>query len=139
VRKRRILIIDDNPSMRSILRLSIENSQFTVCGEAEDGLKGIEKAKETSPDVILLDFSMPRMNGEEAAPILKKLLPKVPIILFTTHDDSALKALAAAKSVDQVLPKPTSITQLLNCLGSVLPLSPMAVCALPSVLSWLRH
>ena len=137
MRKRRVLIIDDNASMRSILRLLIENDQFTVCGEAEDGLRGIEKAKETSPDVILLDFAMPKMNGAEAAPILKNLLPNVPIILFTMYDESVGKTLAASKSVDRVLPKPATMKQLLDCIGSVLPLSPVAVCATSRVLSWL--
>jgi DNA-binding NarL/FixJ family response regulator len=136
VRKKRILIIDDNAAMRSVLQLSIENSQFMVCGEAEDGLKGIEKAKETSPDLILLDFSMSNMNGAEAAPILKKLLPTVPIILFTMHDESVGKALASAKLVDRVFPKPASITQLLDAIRNLLALGPLAVCAVSGVLSW---
>ena len=136
--KKRILIIDDNAAMRSVLRSSLENDQFTVCGEAEDGLKGIEKAKRTSPDLILLDFSMPKMTGAQAAPILKKLLPAVPIILFTMHDESVNKALAMAMLVDRVLPKPASVTQLLDCICNLLQLTPLAVCAVSSLLSWFR-
>ena len=136
VSAKRILIIDDSASMRSALRGLIENDRFTVCGEAEDGLKGIEKAKETSPDLILLDFSMPKMNGAEAAFILKKLSPNVPIILFTTHDQAVGQALAASSSVDRVLPKPASITQLLDCMSSLLPLTPLAICAVSGMLSW---
>ena len=136
--KKRILIIDDNAAMRSVLRSSLENDQFTVCGEAEDGLKGIEKAKRTSPDLILLDFSMPKMTGAQAAPILKKLLPAVPIILFTMYDESVNKALAMAMLVDRVLPKPASVTQLLDCICNLLQLTPLAVCAVSSLLSWFK-
>jgi len=69
--------------MRSALRKFLEDEQFTVCGEVEDGLIGIEKAKELSPDLVFLDFSTPGMNGAEAASILKRAVPNVPIILFT--------------------------------------------------------
>jgi two-component system, chemotaxis family, chemotaxis protein CheY len=139
VHKKRILIIDDNAAMRSVLRRSIENDQFIVCGEAEDGMKGIEKAKETCPDLILLDFSMPKMNGADAAPILKKLLPNVPIILFTMHEEMVSKALAAAMCVDRVLPKPSSLTDLLDCMRTLLRFSPLAICAASSILSWFRN
>jgi two-component system response regulator NreC len=56
-----------------------------VCGEAEDGLDAIEKARILNPDLIVLDLSMPRMNGLTAAPRLRALLPDIPIILFTMH------------------------------------------------------
>ena len=119
--KKRILIIDDSAMMRSALRKFLEDEQFTVCGEAEDGLIGIEKAKELSPDLIFLDFSMPGMNGAEVAPILKRVLPKVPIILFTMHEQYIGKTLAASHSVDRVLPKPSDLSQILNCIRSLLP------------------
>jgi len=121
VDKKRILIIDDSAMMRSALRKFLEDEQFTVCGEAEDGLIGIEKAKELSPDLIFLDFSMPGMNGAEVAPILKRVLPKVPIILFTMHEQYIGKTLAASHSVDRVLPKPSDLSQILNCIRSLLP------------------
>ena len=123
--KKRILVIDDNPSIRSLLRLLIESDeQFTVCGDADDGVKGIEKAKETSPDLILLDLSMPNMNGAEAASILKRILPHVPIILFTMHKDSFGKALAAAVHVDRVIAKPDGMSPLLESMRDALGLTP---------------
>jgi DNA-binding NarL/FixJ family response regulator len=63
---------------------------------------------------------MPRMNGAEAAPILKKLMPHVPIILFTMHEDSVGKALAAAMGVDRVIAKPDGMTRLIECMSNVL-------------------
>ena len=119
--KKRILIIDDSAMMRSALRKFLEDEQFTVCGEAEDGLIGIEKAKELSPDLVFLDFSTPGMNGAEAASILKRAVPNVPIILFTMHDQYVGKILAASHSVDRVLPKPSDLSQILNCIRSLLP------------------
>jgi DNA-binding NarL/FixJ family response regulator len=103
---------------------------FTVCGEAEDGQAAIEKAKHLSPDLILLDFSMPRMNGGQAAPILKKILPDVPIILFTLDEDSVNQALAAAICVDRVMAKSDGMKALVPCMRDVLgmgPKSPNAV------------
>jgi two-component system, chemotaxis family, chemotaxis protein CheY len=122
--QKRILIIDDNPSIRSLLRSLIESDgQFAVCGDAEDGVKGIEKAKQVSPDLILLDLAMPNMNGAEAAPILKRILPRVPIILFTMHQDSVGKALAAAVRVDRVIAKPDGMSRLLECIRDLLGLT----------------
>ena len=83
----RILIVDDLPEMRKLIRTYIEEeTDFCVCGEAIDGLDAINKAKHLKPDLIILDASMPRMNGIEAAPKLKELLPETVIILFTFHE-----------------------------------------------------
>ena len=70
-----ILIVDDHKYVRQPVRNFLENQGYDVCGEAVDGYDAIEKAQELKPDLILLDMSMPRMNGIDAAPRLKKLLP----------------------------------------------------------------
>ena len=76
---KRILIVDDLPELRKLIRAFLEEELgFHVCGEAIDGFDAIEKAKDLKPDLIVLDLSMPRMNGLEAAPRLKKILPKTP-------------------------------------------------------------
>lgn len=83
---KRILIVDDLPQIRKLMRAYLEEETDTsVCGEAIDGFDAIEKAQNLKPDLIILDASMPRMNGIEAAPKLKKLLPETAIILFTFH------------------------------------------------------
>ena len=102
----RILIVDDNASMRHVMRTLLESSSaLEICGEAVDGVDAIEKAKQLNPDLILLDLSMPRMNGAEVASVLKPRMPDVPIILFTAFDEVMDKSLAAALGVDLVLPK----------------------------------
>jgi CheY-like chemotaxis protein len=80
--KKRILIVDDHPSMRFLIRSLVENDDFTVCDLAADGVEAIEKAKQLQPDLILLDFAMQRMTGGEVAVILKGRMPHIPIILF---------------------------------------------------------
>src|ERR1700692_4378898 len=81
-----ILIVDDNlPIRKSIRRFLESETDFEVCGEAVDGLDAIEKARELNPDLIILDLSMPRMNGAAAASVLKRTMPHVPIILFTMY------------------------------------------------------
>jgi CheY-like chemotaxis protein len=80
-----VLIVDDNPTVRTHIRTQLEASGLEVCGEAIDGLDAVEKAPLLKPDLIILDLSMPRMNGIEAARLLSKLCPDAPIILYTLH------------------------------------------------------
>ncbi len=106
-----ILVVDDNANIRHLLRTYVDSNGFTVCGEAENGAQAIEKAKELQPALILLDLTMPVMTGTEAAPILKRTIPNVKIILFTLHADGN-KRLAATVGVDLALAKSDSIKKL---------------------------
>lgn len=108
-----ILIVDDYASIRQLLRSFVEtNTGFEVCGEAENGGDAIEKAKELQPDLVLLDMTMPGMNGAEAAPIIKRLLPQVKIILFTIHTDGVNHALASTLGIDLAISKTEGIKNL---------------------------
>jgi YesN/AraC family two-component response regulator len=108
-----ILIVDDNATIRGLLRSFVEtNTGFEVCGEAENGPDGIQKAKELQPDLVLLDMTMPGMLGTEAAPFLKRLQPQVKIILFTLHTDGVNQALASTFDIDIVLSKTDIIANL---------------------------
>ena len=70
-----MLIVDDNAFIRqSLCELFKREADFEVCGEAENGKNAIEKARELHPDLIVLDLSMPIMNGFAAARVLKRLL-----------------------------------------------------------------
>src|ERR1700730_13608966 len=118
--KKRVLLTDDHASIRYLLRRLIETDQFTVCGEAANGGEAILKAAALAPDLILLDFVMPGMNGGETARTLKTLMPLIPIILFTLDEDSVNEALAVTMGVDAVLAKPDAALHLLDCMRSVL-------------------
>jgi DNA-binding NarL/FixJ family response regulator len=105
-RPNRILIVDDLPQIRNIIRDYLEEKkEFCICGEAIDGFDAIDKAGNLKPDLIILDASMPRMNGIEAAPKLKKLLPKTPIILFTSYEILMRGLNAREMGVDAVVTK----------------------------------
>jgi two-component system chemotaxis response regulator CheY len=85
-----VLIVDDNARVRQALRSLFTSNGFEVCGEAVNGLDAIEKARELHPDLILLDLSMPLMNGLEAARNLSNIMPDVPLMMFTTDSAAAL-------------------------------------------------
>ena len=82
----RILIVDDSPLVRQRLRdLLQQHPHWRVCGEAANGQDAIARARELSPDIIVLDFLMPGMNGMQAAREIGKVIPDVPILMFTTY------------------------------------------------------
>jgi DNA-binding NarL/FixJ family response regulator len=102
-----VLIVDDSPELRDIVRTFLERngSGYTVCGEATNGLEAIKQAEILKPDFVLIDLRMPIMNGIETATVLKRLLPKTQIVLFSNYTDEIGTALAAAVGIDLVLPK----------------------------------
>jgi DNA-binding NarL/FixJ family response regulator len=120
-----ILIVDDSKMVRGIVRVFLEARGYAVCGEAGDGVEAIEKARALKPDLIVLDFQMPRMNGIEAASALKGMMPNVPIILFTMYSDSLTKSTTEAVHVDLVVPKPEGIGKLAEGVGNLLGAAPV--------------
>src|SRR5579872_2384852 len=83
----RILIADDHPVVRHGLRTLLEVQQgWEVVDEAADGLEALEKADRLNPDVILLDVSMPKMNGLEACRLIRKAVPESEILIVTQHE-----------------------------------------------------
>jgi len=115
-----ILVADDSASVRLSVRLLLENryKQVVVC-EAVDGADAIEKAKKSKPDLILLDLAMPRLNGAEAATILKNDLPETPVILFT-YTDLAAGSLCTAIGID-FISKIDGLPKLLERVDALLP------------------
>jgi DNA-binding NarL/FixJ family response regulator len=82
----RILIADDNESFRGSLRTFLESvAGWTVCGEAEDGGMAVAKANALHPDVVVLDVSMPGMNGLEAAKLIHGQVPQAEILIISQH------------------------------------------------------
>jgi len=102
-----ILVADDNPAIRKILcRLFETVEDYDVCAEAENGKQAIDLALRHKPDLIILDLSMPVMNGLEAAHELKKLMPpEIPIILFTQHADLSNRIGVMKMDVDRIVSK----------------------------------
>jgi DNA-binding NarL/FixJ family response regulator len=116
-----ILIVDDSPVVRHSLRSYLEQQpDWIVCGEAGDGREAIEKAKQLKPDLIILDLSMPGMNGLAAAGELKRIQPDVPLLMFTTFKTSNLEAEAIAAGCVGVIAK-SDVHLLLGSIHQLLP------------------
>jgi DNA-binding NarL/FixJ family response regulator len=83
----RILLVDDHPIVRQGLKTILEgHSDWEIVGEASDGVEAVEKAVRLNPDVIVLDVTMPAMNGLEACRVLRRQLPTLEILFVTQHD-----------------------------------------------------
>jgi two-component system chemotaxis response regulator CheY len=102
---KRILIVDNSPVVRKAIRAVLRQRGWEVSGEAGNGLEGIEKAKQLKPDVIVLDLSMPVMNGLEAARELTRILPSVPLLMFTNFESVQLTKEAMSAGIRKVVPK----------------------------------
>jgi DNA-binding NarL/FixJ family response regulator len=103
----RILIADDNDAARGrISELLRCHDGWEVCAEVEDGLQAVLKATELKPDIVILDLAMPMMNGLQAASKISKVLPSVPIVLYTLHDLPAIHLEAKQVGVRQIVSKP---------------------------------
>ena len=101
-----VLIADDNAFVRQRLAERFNREpDFEVCSEAENGTKAIEAAQDSHPDLILLDLSMPVMNGLDAARALKGLMPDVPILMFSAYVDSFTEKEARTAGVSAMVSK----------------------------------
>lgn len=118
---KKILIVDDSPAVRRSLRVLLrQRPNWRVCGEAENGLEGVEKAKELRPDLVVLDLSMPLMNGLQTARELRKLMPQLPILMFTTFESSLLEREARAAGVDAIHSKSAGVDSLVESIHGLL-------------------
>src|SRR6185437_5178323 len=92
-----MLVVDDHDAARRGIcsLLSSRRPGWLICGEASDGVQAVEKAKQLLPDVILMDISMPRMNGLEATKIIRKELPKIKIVIVSQNDPAVVSQQAA--------------------------------------------
>ena len=110
-----VLIADDQAMIRQTLCYLFASQQdFEVCGEAENGLEAVEMAQVLRPDLILLDLSMPMMNGIEAACELKRLMPMVPIIVFSEYSDVFSEREARSRGISGIVSKTEHLSVLLD-------------------------
>jgi two-component system chemotaxis response regulator CheB len=98
-----VLLVDDNAFIRRVLsQVFASETDFNICGEAENGQEGIDKAQRLHPDLIVMDLLMPVMNGIAAVHILKAILPTVPIIIFSEYSDVFSESEARSEGVSLV-------------------------------------
>jgi DNA-binding NarL/FixJ family response regulator len=116
----RILIADDHDIVRCGLRRLIEaQAGWEVVAEAGDGKDAIGKAAETNPDIAVLDYSMPLINGIEATRQIRANLPKTEVLIFTIHDDEKLIAELLRAGARGYVSKAAATQDLLAAIGAV--------------------
>jgi len=90
----RTIVVDDHEDLRKFLRSALEKAGCVVIGEASDGLQAVEQAQELQPDLILLDLSLPKLNGMEVGRRIRKLSPNSKIVFLS--QDASLEIVQAA-------------------------------------------
>jgi DNA-binding NarL/FixJ family response regulator len=110
-----VLVVDDNAVIRQALcRLFSSEPDFDVCGEAENGQDAIEKGQVLHPDLIVMDLSMPVMNGIDAARTLKTLMPTVPVIIFSDYSDVFSEKEARSAGICALVSKTEPVSALIG-------------------------
>jgi CheY-like chemotaxis protein len=112
----KVLIVDDNEDMRFLLMSTLKNNGFDEVDEASSGAEAVFLAGQDQPNVVILDYKMPGMDGERTAKILKSLAPKVQIVAFSAYLEAAPEWADAYLTKDQM-------PQLLPLIKSLVPTS----------------
>ncbi|MBV9260867.1 MAG: response regulator [Pseudolabrys sp.] len=119
-----VLVVDDNAFMRKMVRSLLNNIGVKKIFEASDGIAGLDAIRQFSPDVVILDWEMPLLNGPEFVRIVRSPgvfpLPDIPIIMLTAHGERWRVVEAVKIGVNEFLCKPVSAKGLLDRLVSIL-------------------
>jgi two-component system, NarL family, response regulator NreC len=117
----RILIADDHESTRKTLKALVETcATWKVCGEAADGEQAVQKASELQPDLIVMDLSMPHVDGLAAARAISSAMPEVPILIYTLYVSPELAVEAKKAGVRQIVDKAGTRGKLLTAMTMML-------------------
>jgi DNA-binding NarL/FixJ family response regulator len=116
----RVLIVDDQARLLRSLRTLLGSAEWTVCGEAMDGLEAVEKAKATRPDLIIMDISMPRMDGIEATQIIRKEVPEAKVLVLSQNDPAILARQAAVANAHGFISKSDAPAHLLKAMKTII-------------------
>jgi DNA-binding NarL/FixJ family response regulator len=116
----RILVVDDNARVRrGVIDILASRKNWEVCAEAQDGEEAIQKAREFLPDVILLDISMPGMNGLEVASAVRQELADAKILIMSQHDPASLLPSAIQAGANGCIDKSRIGTDLLSSIEGI--------------------
>jgi DNA-binding NarL/FixJ family response regulator len=118
---KRILVADDSLLMRRQIRTVLElDGDIEICAEVASGIEALQKVQECRPDLAVLDFLMPGMNGLKTTREIKKLMPTLPVLLFMLDDSPQLEWESKHSGADAVLRKAEGSRQLSQIIHSLL-------------------
>ena len=113
--RKAVLIADDNAFVRTALYEFFQREpDFMVCGVAENGREAVEEARHLHPDLIVLDMAMPVMDGLEAARLLKRMMPEVPLIMYSATNDEVAARTARSLGVSEIISKSQRVSVLIH-------------------------
>jgi two-component system response regulator NreC len=120
VKQTEILLVDDHEIVRAGLRSLLERQEhLTIVGEANSGADGVEKALQFRPDVVLMDVTMPGMDGIEATRVLKEHAPEIAVLALTVHEEEAYFFEMLSAGASGYVPKRASPTTLVRAISVV--------------------
>lgn len=115
----RILIVDDHEALRAGVRSVLEGRGLEVCGEAVNGLEALEKVAQFRPDLVILDITMPVLDGFTAAREISKRLPGVGILLLSMHESASMVNVAKSSGARGYVAKSEGIARLLKAVDAI--------------------
>jgi len=117
----RIVLADDHEVVRQGVRRYLETQpSLEICGEASNGQEAVEKTLSLKPDLVILDLSMPVMNGVEATRQIRQLLPSAKIIVFSMHDFTQLADTVKQAGADAYVSKSSQVDKLYEAIRNVI-------------------
>ena len=117
----RILVADDQEAVRKrVIATLVSRREFKVCAEAANGREAVERAKQLQPDLIVLDITMPEMNGLDAARRIRACLPDTPILILSVHKGKQLMEEARKIGVKGCVTKGEAVQKLVKAVDTIL-------------------
>ena len=115
----KILIVDDHEALRAGVRSVLESRGIEVCGEATNGQEALTKAIQLRPDLIILDITMPILDGFTAAREITKRLPGVGILLLSMHESASMVNVAKSSGARGYVAKSEGIARLIKAVDAI--------------------
>jgi DNA-binding NarL/FixJ family response regulator len=117
----RILIVDDFPGWRARIREILgAHPEWKIISEASDGQEAVQEASKLQPDIVVLDIALPRLNGIEAAKIIRQKSPKTRIVFLTQDNDNDIMKAALGVGQTTYVPKAKAVTRLCHAIAASL-------------------
>jgi DNA-binding NarL/FixJ family response regulator len=124
-RKIRVVVVDDVPELRLLVRITLEGDpEIEVVGEAANGRQGVEVVEATDPDIVLLDLSMPDMDGLEAIPLMRTHAPNARVVVLSGHEAGRVSLEALDQGASRYINKAAGLEAIPQIVREVAQLEP---------------